>query len=843
MEMSYRFKLAFKLALREMRAGLKGFRIFIACLALGVAAIGGVGSLSEAIKGGLEKDARRLLGGDVALRLTHMPATSKQKIYLAKSGILSEVVEMRAMAHSVAKKKRTLVELKGVDELYPLVGKIEIGGDKSLKKALSRQGGVWGAIVETGVFPKLGLELGDHLRVGEAEFAITGIILKEPDRIANLWSLGPRIMVSSASLPETGLIQPGSQIRFHYRVLLRDTGRIGDWIEGLKLEFPSAGWRIRSLEQATPGLKRFIDYITLFLTFVGLTTLLVGGIGVSNAVGSYLEGKVGAIAISKCLGASGNLIFFTYFMQLFILAGIGIVIGTCAGALLPAVGAWVFNDMLPVKILIDFFPLQLLMAALFGILITFTFAIWPIARARAIPAASLFRDKVAPSNVKPEKVYILYTIFGGVALSAMTILFSVDRRFSMWFVIGAVGSLLLLSLCAMFLKWGAKRLKKQRSTKLSLALNNLHRPGASTNSVVLSLGLGLAVLVAIALIESNLTRQVDDQLPDMAPAFFFIDIQPNQVASFDKVVGEFKGVTKHRRVPSLRGRIVKIAGKTVGEVKIATGAKWAVRGDRALTYTATPSEGTKIVAGKWWPPDYTGKPLISLDANLAKGFGVDIGDTLTLNILGKEIEAKITSLREIDWRSLRFDFAIIFAPGTLERAPHSYLAAIQLPERLEAKIERTVGDNFKNVSIIRVREALKSAANILAGIGDAVRGISIVTILSGLLVLAGAISAGRKRRIYDAVVLKVLGATRTVVLQAFLLEYCILGAATGLTAAVIGTVAAWGVASLLMGIPWYFEILPVLGTILLCIFVTLVAGFYGTWRAMGQKASPLLRNE
>ena len=180
MEMSYRFKLAFKLALREMRAGLKGFRIFIACLALGVAAIGGVGSLSEAIKGGLEKDARRLLGGDVALRLTHMPATSKQKTYLAKSGILSEVVAMRAMAHSVARKKRTLVELKGVDELYPLVGKIEIGGNKSLKKALSRQDGVWGAIVERGVFPKLGLELGDHLRVGEAEFAITGIILKEP---------------------------------------------------------------------------------------------------------------------------------------------------------------------------------------------------------------------------------------------------------------------------------------------------------------------------------------------------------------------------------------------------------------------------------------------------------------------------------------------------------------------------------------------------------------------------------------------------------------------------------------------------------------------------------------
>ena len=826
-----------------MRGGLTGFRIFIACLALGVGTIAGVGSLSQAIKGGLERDARFLLGGDVALRLTHRSASPIQKAFIASNNSLSESIEMRAMAHTIGGQRRTLVELKGVDNLYPLVGEIKINGAKNLRTALSKTDARWGAIVEKGVLRKLGLKLGDPLKLGEAEFIITGTIIKEPDRIATFFSLGPRMMVLTDSLAKTELIQPGSQIRYHYRVLLGASKSVKMWIDELKGMFPEAGWRIRTLEHATPGLQRFIDYLTQFLSFVGLTTLLVGGIGVSNAVASYLEGKVRVIAIFKCLGASGSIIFYTYFLQLFILAAIGILIGIFFGALVPIIVGVLLGDLLPVKMLIGIFPLQLIVAAIFGILITFTFGLWPVARARAIPAASLFRDKVVPSHINPGKNYIFYTLLGVAALVLLTIFGSVNKSFSMWFVIGAIASLSLLRFCAGILKKMAKRYTNHGVTSLRLALNNLHRPGASTNSVVVSLGLGLAVLVSITLIEANLTRQVDDRLPDKAPAFFFIDIQPSQVGSFDKIITGFDEVSGHQRVPSLRGRIVKIAGQPVENVNIASGAKWAVRGDRALTYARKAPEGTKIVAGKWWPPDYMGESLISLDANLAAGFGVGIGDTLTINILGREIETKITSLRHINWRTMRFDFAIIFAPGILEGAPHSYIAAVRSPERQEANIEKAISKNFKNVSIIRVREALEAATNILNGVGNAVRGISVVTIVSGILVLAGAIAAGRRRRIYDALVLKVLGATRYKVLHTFLIEYSILGIATGFTAAVIGTVTAWSIIKFVMEMEWYFEAWSVLGTIILCLIVTLIAGFAGTWRAMGQKVSPLLRNE
>ena len=845
------FSLAVAIALKEMRVGVSGFRIFIACLALGVAAIAGVGSLSEGITGGIEKDARRLLGGDVAFRLLHRPATDPQRAYLNNLAVVSEVVEMRAMAQvdsgvnpGVERRRgRTLVELKAVDDLYPLVGRLELFSGAALRGSLARKDESWGAVAEQNLLTKLGLKIGDSLRVGEASFVITGIIAKEPDRVATVLGFGPRLMVSSQSLAATELVQPGSQIRYRYRAELPDGVVPNDWIDQVKAAFPTAGWRIRALDQAAPGLQRFIDRITLFLSFVGLTTLLVGGVGVSNAVESYLDGKVRTIATLKCLGAPGALIFRTYFFQILVLAGGGILIGLIAGGVLPAVGAWALKGQLPVDIQVGIFPMSLIIAAVFGFLIAFTFALWPLARARSVPAASLFRDKITPGKHRPGWVYVLLVVMGGVGLSVLTIMTATDRWFAFWFVVGALASLALLRVSAAALTRLARRIHASRWTELRLAVANLHRPGASTNPVVLSLGLGLTVLVAISLIESNLSRQVDERLPEMAPAFFFIDIQPHQIAAFDKTLAGFDGTGVYRRVASLRGRIVKIAGQPVDEVTIAAGSQWAVRGDRALTYAVAPSEGTRIVAGDWWPADYSGPPLISLDAQIAKDFGVGVGDTLTLNILGREMEAEIGSLRAIDWRSIRFDFAIIFAPGTLENAPHSHIAALQAPEPMEDSIENAVASQFNNISIIRVREALQSASNILAGIGVAVRATAVVTIIGGILVLAGAIAAGRRRRVYDAVVFKVLGATRATVLRAFLLEYGLLGVATGVIAALIGSLTAWAVVVLLMDMTWYFHAAAVFGTIVLCLVATLAIGFAGTWRALGQKAAPLLRNK
>ena len=842
--MTGQFQLAWRFSLRELRGGLKGFRILVACLALGVAAISGVGSLSQSIEAGLQRDAKKLLGGDVALRLLHREATEAQLGYLRANGRLSAVVEMRAMARGIKYiDKRSLVELKAIDNLYPLIGNIALKKGKNLADALARKGGVWGAAVEANLLPKLKIKLGDMVKVGEGQFLITAIVDKEPDRVANILSFGPRLMIRAEALAETKLVQPGSQIRYRYRIQVPDGQNASDWIERLKAAFPKAGWRIRTTEQAAPGLQRFIDRMTLFLSFVGLTTLLVGGVGVTNAVDSYLESKTRVIATLKCLGAPSGLVFRIYFLQILALAGFGIVAGLIVGGLGPVAAISAMKGLLPVEPVADIYPLPLFLATIFGILVSLTFALWPLARAREVPAANLFRQSVQPANFRPHRKILTATFVGVVALSSLTIYASNDRWFAIWFVGGAILTLLLLRGGAGLLTWWTRRIDNIRHTELRLALANIHRPGAATASVVSSLGLGLSVLVAIALIEGNLSRQVNERLPVSAPAFFFIDIQPDQVAAFDRTVTGFDGAGDYKRVASLRGRIVKIAGVPVEEVDVVPGSAWAIRGDRALTYAAKPAEGTEIKAGKWWPENYQGPPQISLDANLARGFGVDLGDSLTLNILGREIEAKITSLRAIDWRSLRFDFAIIFAPGTLEAAPHSHIAALQAPRELEDPVEKAVTERFNNISVIRVREALQSAADILDGIGMAVRATASVTILGGALVLAGAIAAGRRRRVYDAVVFKTLGATRMRLLRAFLIEYGLLGLSTAVISGAIGTFTAWAVVVWLMDMQWKFIPQAVWLTLVVCLVVTLAVGFAGTWRALGQKAAPLLKNE
>ncbi|MCB2101055.1 MAG: FtsX-like permease family protein [Rhodobacterales bacterium] len=847
---SSNFSLALTIARRELRGGLAGFRIFLACLALGVGAIAAVGTVSESIVAGLRADAKRLLGGDVDLRLVQRPATDDQRAWLADNArALSTVAEMRAMARTPGDPRpghpgQALVELKAVDGAYPLVGALATDPPLAVPDALARDAdGAWGAVADPGLMKRLGLAVGDTLSLGEATVRVRATVVKEPDRVASMVSFGPRLMVAAAALPETDLVRPGSQVRYHYRVLVGPAEGGAAWMKRVEATFPKAGWRVRGVDDAAPGVRRFVERMTLFLTFVGLTALLVGGMGVGNAVRSYLDGKTTTIATLKCLGAPTDLVFRAYLLQVLGLGLVGILIGLATGAALPSAVLAAIGDTLPVAPVTGFYPWPLFTAALFGVVTAVTFALWPLGQAREVPAAGLFRHLTAPPRARPGRDVWLGMAAGIAVLAALTFITATDRYFAAWFVGGTAATLLVLRLGAWALMALAKRLPRPRRAEARLALTALHRPGAATAGVVLSLGTGLAVLVAVALIEGNLNAQVEETLPDKAPAFFFIDIQPDQVAAFDTAVTDVPGTEDLQRVPSLRGRIVKIDGVPVAERTISPDAEWAVRGDRALTYAAQPARGSRIVAGEWWPSDYKGPPLISFDANLARGFGVGVGDTLTLNILGREFTATIASLREINWRSLRFDFAIIFAPGTLEGAPHSHVAAVKAPPAAEDAVEKAVTDRFANVSSIRVRDALAAAATIISGIGAAVRGTSLLTIAAGALVLAGTIAAGYRRRIYDAVVFKVLGATRGVVMGAFLLEYGVLGLVTGLIAALVGSVTAWAVVRFLMRMDWVFLPGTVAGTVAVCVLVTVAVGFFGTWRALGRKAAPLLRNE
>ena len=839
------WRLALRLARRELRGGLAGFRILIACLMLGVASIAGVGSLSQALLAGLAQDAREILGGDVAIRIVHAPAGTAELSWLDEHGAVARTIEMRAMALAdTTAGGLTLVELKSVDDAWPLYGNLTTTPALPRAALFERRDGAWGAAVEANLLDRLGAGIGDTVRIGEARFQIRATIDREPDRAggAGLFSLGPRVLIAGDALPDTRLIRPGSLAYYHYRIRLTDNADAHVWTRALEKAFPDAAWRVRTLDNASPQLQRMIDRTTLFLTLVGLTALLVGGVGVANAVNAYLDGKIAVIATLKCLGAPSSLVFRIYLLQILALSLAGIAAGVALGAAIPLVAADLLQGYLPVAARIAIYPQPLIAAALFGLLTAVAFAIWPIARAGEIPAASLFRNLVVPARIRPPPAYIAATAAAGLALAALAIVTSRDAAFAAWFVAGAAAAMVAFRLAAAGTMALARRIRGIRRPGLRLALAGLHRPGAPTASVVLSLGIGLTVLTAVALIQGNLSRQITEELPADAPAFFFIDIQPDQIAPFEALLSSIDGVGKVEQVPMLRGRITALNGVPAGKAKV-TGSRWVLEGDRGITWANAPPPDSPVIAGEWWPADYRGPLLVSIDGEVAANLGVEVGDTLTVNVLGREFTATIASLRAVKWRTLGINFVIIFSPGPLEAAPRMHIAIVHTDPAVETALERAVTDAFPNVSAIRVRTALDTVNGIVASIGTAVRMTAGVTLLAGTLVLAGAVAAGHRRRVYDSVILKVLGATRRNVLTIYALEYGLLGLATAAIAAIIGSIAAWAVLEFVMGIDSVWLSSVVIATGLGCTLATMLVGFAGTWRALGHKAAPLLRSE
>ncbi|MGE0723167.1 MAG: ABC transporter permease [Alphaproteobacteria bacterium] len=832
--------LAVRIARRELRAGIAGFRLFIACLALGVAAIAAVGSFAASVVAGLQADARQLLGGDIELRTIHRPIAAAARQHIEAAGKVSEVQELRAMAR--VGERRTLVELKAVDGAYPLVGSFLAEPAGALDDLLGARGGRPGALVDPTLLPRLAARIGDEIGIGEARFRIAGTIQREPDRATRGIVFGPPVVIRLADLAATGLVQPGSLVQYHYRIALPDGADPAAFAAGLDGRFPDAGWRLRTSRNAAPGLVSFIDRLSLYLTLVGLTALLIGGVGVANAVGSFLARKRTTIATLKCLGAPAGTVLAAYLIQVLAMAAIGIAIGLAVGAAAPWAIAAAIGDALPVAARTGLYPGPLALAAAFGALTALAFSLWPLGRTRMVSPSQLFRDIVQPAGGRPPLAIVAATGLSGAALAALAILAAPDRRLALWFVVGALAGILLFRAAAWLTMTAARLAPRLSRPDLRLALANLHRPGSQTPSVVLSLGLGMSVLVAVALVQANMERQVGEAMPAAAPTFFFIDIQPDQVAAFDAIVDRHPGVTAHDRVPSLRGRITRLNGVPADEAPVDPDVAWALRNERGLTYASKPPPGNEIVAGAWWPADYRGPPLISFDADIARGLGLSVGDTMSVNVLGREVTATIANLRRIRWTTLGINFTIIFAPGTLEGAPQTHIATARVGPAQEAALVAAVTDRFVNVSAIRVRDALDAVQVMLGNIAAATRATAAISLASGLLVLAGAFAAGHHRRVRDAVILKVVGATRGHVLRAYLAEFGLLGLATAVIAAAFGTLAGWFVLTGVMRAPWTFLPGPVLTTAGLAVVVTLAMGFVGTWRALGRRPAPLLRN-
>jgi putative ABC transport system permease protein len=827
--------LGLRLARRELRGGLRSLRIVLACLALGVAAIAAVGTLRAGIEAGLQADGARILGGDIEVRGGARPLAPELRSWAeARGGTLSAITSLRAMLVSPAG-ERTLVELKAVDAAYPLYGELVLDPPVELAPGT--------VALDPLVLERLDLAVGDMVRIGEAQLRVAARIVQEPDAVATPTVFGPRALLAQASLAATELEQPGSMVQHDLRIRLPEGMAAHPAAEALRAEFAREGWRVRTADMAEPGLTRFLDRATSFLILAGLTALLVGGIGVATGVRGWLDARSRSIATLRCLGAPSSVIFLTYLMQVLALAGLGIAIGLVAGYGLTWAAAQALAGALPVPPRLAPYPVPLALAALYGLLTALAFALWPLGRAARISGAALFRDAVQPAGGFPGWPVLVLNLLAAVALVGLIILTSGDPKFAAGFCAGAVAALGLFRLGAWGLVRLARSLSHLRRPALRLGLANLHRPGAPTALLVVSLGIGLTTLAAIAQIEGNLRQQLANEMPDRAPNFFFIDIQSNQAEQFDALAAGVPGVEEVKRVPSLRARVTAVKGVPAEEWETTPETAWALRGDRGLTYAARPPDGTRVVAGDWWPADYRGTPLLSFDANIAAGWGVGIGDVITVNVLGRNIDLRIANLRNVDWRGLGVNFTLVASPGLLEAAPHTHIATVRGDPAQDATLLRVLTDALPNISGIRVRDALEAVATLLGRIGTALSATASVTLLASALVLAGAVAAGQRQRVRDAVVLKTLGATRSQIRAAWMVEYALVGLVAGGLAALAGSAASWAVVTLVMRGDWVLLPGTLAATVFGCALLTLLCGQIGTALALRARPGPLLRNE
>lgn len=839
-----RISLAFRLALRELRGGLRGFYIFLACIALGTAAIAAVNSVSQSITDTIASQGQELLAGDVRFELNNREATPEEMNFLRGLGEVSVSTGLRSMARKPDGSDQALVEVKAVDDAYPLYGAFEAEPNYPLASLLSGEGGTYGAVVAPLLLERLRLQIGDELLLGNVKLSITGTVKTEPDALSEGFGFAPRMLVSRNALQASGLIQTGSLVEHAYKIKLEDRSTMSGIQARATTEFPSAGWSVRTSDRAAPSLTENITRFSQFLTLVGLTALIVGGVGVANAVRAFLDAKRTTIATFKCLGAPAAVVVWIYLFQIAIIAAAGILIGLVLGALSPMLAAQFLAQFLPVSTDPTLYPGALVLAALFGMLTMLAFAILPLGHAREVPATALFREQGFEARHLPSWPYVLLAALFMAALAGLAIFTAYDRFIAVIFVGAIIFAFVILRLVAALIAWLARRSPRVNSPALRLAIGNIHRPGALTPSVVLSLGLGLALLVTLTLIDGNLRQQLTGRMNEGAPNFFFVDIQSAEVDAFRNLIHTQSPNGKLVEVPMLRGRIIAFNGQDVTKMNVPAAGRWVLNGDRGITYEESPPENSVLTEGQWWGKDYSGEPLVSFSSEEAHELGLKIGDTVTVNVLGRNITAKIANLRRVEWESLSINFVMVFSPNTFRGAPHAWLATLTDPastETEDAAILKSVTNAYPTITSVRVKDAIDIVNQLVGELATAIRAAASVALIASVLVLAGALAAGNRARTHDAVVLKTLGATRTMLIRAFSYEYLILGVATAIFALFAGSVAAWFIVSRIMRLPSSF--MPdVAGlTLVTALVLTVGIGLIGTWRILGQKAAPVLR--
>ena len=795
-------RLALSIARAELRSGIKGFRIFLLCLMLGVAAIAAVGLVREAIRQGLSDQGAVLLGGQAQLDFTYRRATAPERDWiLGKAAKVSEVVELRSMASTGDGAETALTQLKGVDANWPLVGQVVLDPPVGVQ-ALAGQGGLPGAFLDPVLADRLGLQPGDRFKLGGQDFVLMARLVTEPDAGSAGLAFGARSVVALSALERTPLLDPGSLYETKYRLTLPEGQSLPRLKSAALARFEGAGMRWSDERRAAPSVERFTDRLGSFLVLVGLAGLAVGGVGIFATVQAWIARKAGTIATLRALGASGATIRGAFLIQLAALTVFGVLAGLALAAALVLGASGPIAAAMPVPVEVALAPRPLLEAAIYGALTAAIFALWPLARLSELRAATLYREAQSPRSGLPGRGMLAVIGALTAALVGTAVAFSGLPALTLGTLGGVAAALALLALAAAGIRRLARRLgpRSARFPALHAALAAIGAARSEATAVILALGLGLSVLAAVGQVESGLRGAIAKDLPKLAPAFFLMDIPPPERPALVARMQDFAGVSRVDTVPMLRGILTKINGQDARKV---AGEHWVLRGDRGVTFAETPREA--LTAGQWWPKDYAGPPLVSVSAEEAEELGLKLGDRLTVNILGRDIEAEIASFRDVDFSTMGIGFVLTFSPNALAGAPHTELATIYAPPADEAGILRALSRDFPTVTAIPVREAMGRVSDALASIAQAVALAASVTLLTGFTVLLGAAAAGEEARAREAALLKVLGATRGLILRSFALRALILGAAAGAIAVAVGALAGWAVLTLVMETGFRFD--------------------------------------
>lgn len=826
--------LAWRIAKAELRGGLRGFWVLLACLSLGVAAIASVGMVRSAIEAGLKNQGTVLLGGDAQIELTYRTATPEERVYMdGISTELSEIIDFRSMV--VAGDAHVLTQVKSVDSAYPLLGRLHLeAGD--FATALQNNGAVMDGVLAD----QAGLRLGDRFKLGATEFTLNGRILREPDSATGGFALAPRTIVRTADLAQSGLLQPGTLYNSAYRMIVPKGSDLAALQAKTESQLASSGLQWSDSRRAAPGVERFVERIGAFLVLVGLAGLAVGGVGVAAAVRSYMDAKISTIATLRTFGATGGLIFQTYLLQIALLVGLGVLIGLALGVGMPLALAGPIQNALPFPAEITLYPRPIIEATFYGVTAAFLFALWPLARSEKIRAAALYRGGLTGSL--PRGRYVLALLALTAALIGGAVYLSGTANLALGTAGGVIAALLTLSLVAWALKYLTRRLSRSRllhgHTATRLALASIGAPRSETMQVVLALGLGLSVLSAVGQIDANLRLAIANDLPKRAPAFFFVDIQPDQIEGFRAKLATSAGVTKVESAPMLRGMVTKINGEDA--IKVA-GRHWVLNGDRGLTFSDAAPANSTITAGEWWPKDYVGEPQISFAAEEAEELKLKLGDRLTVNILGRDVTAKITSFRTVDFSNAGMGFVLSINPAAVAGAPHTSIATVYTDQNAEAALLRDVASTYPNITAIGVRAAIGRVTEALTAIAQATTLAAMATLATGFVVLIGAAASGERARLYEAAVLRVIGASRGRILFSFALRAALMGAAAALVAIFAGGIAGWAVLHFVMESDFHFVWSSALAIILGGVLATLAASLIFMLRPLSARPAQVLR--